>query len=359
MEQEPSDLDLGSWNAEDLALTARAFAGIGTDASLPGEIRFLSRTAKLIQERKLVNNEGSDPKLPAVFLLAPSRRGEISKTAIRVPMLDNGLSRLNGWIWLVSAAVNSGYGLEVSFQDDNCLFTFVTDSLNLGDVPTVFYEPRGLSAKIRYYPYGLREPDKCVVYPAEGEKVTDERIFSVIESVYQQCLKTPDAQSRAGKLWKRADLCWPSSNAEAVVQLNLKAGLIGHFLTCIVREEQTTPEGRTDLEIEEKDPHNRGQITRHALIELKVLRSFREEGSMFPPTETLDRIKRGVLQAYEYGTQKSAKLATLCCFDMRQTDEKESCFDHVREIARDKQVVLKRWYIYSSSATYRKAMSGK
>lgn len=358
MEQEPSDLDLGSWNVKDLALTAQTYAGIGTDANLPEDIRFLSRTAKLIQERKVVDNEGSDPSLPAVFLLAPRRRGEVSKTAIRVPMLDNGLRRLNGWIWLVSAAVNSGYGLEVSFQDDNCLFTFVTDSLNLGDVPTVFYEPRGPSAKIRYYPDGLQESDKCVVYPAEGEKVTNARIFSVIERVYQQCLKTPDAQSRAGKLWVRPERCWPSSKAEAVVQLNLKAGLVGQFWTCIIREEQTTPEGRTDIEIEENDL-DRGVIIRHALIELKILRSFHEGGSEFPHSETLDWIRSGVLQAYEYGTQKGARLATLCCFDMRQTDEKECCFDHVRELAASKQIVLKRWYIYSSSKAYRKAMSGQ
>jgi len=358
MEQEPSDLDLGSWKAEDLALTAQTYAGIGTDASLPEDIRFLSRSAKLIQERKVVDNKRSDPKQPAVFLLAPSRRGEIWKTAIRVPMLDNGLSRLNGWIWLVSAAVNSGYGLELTFQDDNCLFAFVTGPLNLGDVPTVIYDPRGPSPKIRYYPYGLREPDKCVIYPTEGEKVTDEKIFSVIESVYQQCLKTPDAQSRAGRLWAKAERCWPSSNAEAVVQLNLKAGLAGQFLTCIIREEQTTPEGRTDLEIEENDL-DRGVIIRHSLIELKILRSFHEGGSVFPHSETLDRIRSGVLQAYAYGTQKGARLATLCCFDMRQTDEKECCFDDVRELARSKQVVLKRWYIYSSSDLYRKAMSGQ
>jgi len=359
MEQKPSDLDLGEWKVEDLALTAKSFAGIGTDDHLPLEVRFLSRIAKLIQERKVVDSKRSDPNKPAVFLLAPIRRGKISKTAIRVPMLDNGLNTLNGWIWLVSAAVNSGYRLEVDFQDDDSLFTFVTDSLNLGDVPAVVYEPRGPSAKIRYYPSGLREPDKCAVYPAKGEEVTDKRIFSVIERVYQQCLKTPDAQSRAGKLWVRPDRCWPSSNAEAVVQLNLKAGLAGQFLTCIIREEQTTPEGRTDLEIEEKDPLNRGVIIRHAMIELKILRSFHEGGSEFPPSETLDWIKSGVLQAYEYGTQKSAKLATLCCFDMRQTDEKESCFDHVLELARNKRVVLKRWYIYSSSGSYRKAMSGQ
>ena len=358
MGQKLNDLDLGSWNVEDLALTAQSFAGRGSDDRLPPEIRFLSNVAKLIQERKAIDSERSDPNLPAVFLLALTRPKVVLETAVRVPMLDNGLHPLNGGIWLVAAVVNSGYKLDVKYEDDDSLFRFVTDSLNLGDVPAVIYEPRVASDKIRYYPFGLQEPDKCEVRPAKGEEVTDEEIFSVVEGIYHQCLKTPDAQSHAGKLWKRADRFWPSSNAEAVVQLNLKAGLVGRFFACNIREEQRIPEGRTDLEIEEKDPHNRGVIIRHALIELKVLRSFHEGGSVFPPSETLDWIKSGVLQAHEYGTNKDAKLATLCCFDMRKTDEKESCFDHVREIARKKQVVLKKWYIYSSSERYRQAMAG-
>ena len=358
MEQKPNDIDLGSWKVEDLALTAQSFAGLGTDAGLPPAVRFLSNVAKLIQEREAVDSEGSDPNLPAVFLLAPTRREKISGKAIRVPMLNNGVSTLNGWVWLVAQAVNSGYRLEVELHDDDSLFSFVTDSLSLGNVPAAIYEPRGSSPTIRFYPAGLEEPDECVISPASGEEVTDQKIFSVIEGIYQQCLKTPDAQSRAGKLWKDPDRCWPASNAEAVVQLNLKAGLVGQFLTCIIREEQTTSEGRTDLEIEKKDPLNRGVIIRHALIELKVLRSFHEGGSVFAQSETLDWIESGVLQAYEYGTQKGAKLATLCCFDMRKTDEKESCFDHVREKAHCLEVVLKRWYIYSSSEHYRKAMAG-
>ena len=357
MEQQPNDLDLGWWKSEDLALTAQAFAGIGTDARLPEEIRFLSRTAKLIQERELVDDEGSDPNLPAVFLLAPTRRKGISETAIRVPMLDNGLHVLNGLIWLVSAAVNSGCRLQVDYQDDDSLFTFVTDSLNLGDVPAVIYDPRGASAKIRFYPSGLCEPDKCEVYPAEGEEVTDEKIFSVIERVYQQCLKTPDAQSRAGKLWENSDRCWPSSNAEAVVQLHLRAGLAAKFLNCDIREEQTTPEGRTDLEIEEKNRINRGIIRRHTLIEIKILRSFYSSGTSVLDSYTLQWVESGVDQAYTYGIEKGARLATLCCFDMRVDDNQESCFRHVVDKARRLQIVLKRWYIYSSSENYRKAMA--
>lgn len=357
MEQKLNDIDLGSWKVEDLALTAQLFAGLGADDRLPPEVRFLSNVAKLIQERKAVDSEGSDPNLPAVFLLAPTRREKISGKAIRVPMLNNGVNTLNGRVWLVSAVVNSGYRLEVGVHDDDSLFSFVTDSLSLGDVPAAIYEPRGSSPTIRYYPAGLEEPDECVIFPASGEEVTDEKIFSVIEGVYQQCLKTPDAQSRAGKLWKNHDRCWPSSKAEAVVQLNLKAGLVGQFLTCIIREEQTTPEGRTDLEIEERVPGQPGIVIRHALIELKVLRSFHEGGASVPDSYNLEWVESGVLQAHEHGTQKGARLATLCCFDMRAKDDKESCFEHVREKAHRLQVVLKRWYIYSSSAYYRKAMA--
>jgi hypothetical protein len=354
----PEADNLGSWNVEDLRQTALYFAGLGADDKLPKDVRFLTNVAKLIAERDIVDGDASDPRSPAVFLLAPFLPEGISETTNRVPMLNNGATMLNGQVWLVSAVVNSGLKIERTFSDDDELFNFVIGSLNLGDVPAIIYEPRSPSPTIRFYPTGLEKPDECVILPAKGEEVTDERIFSVIDGVYQQCLKTPDAQSRAGKLWKRPERCWPSSNAEAVVQLNLKAGLAGQFLTCIIREEQTTAEGRTDLEIEEKDPVHRGIIIRHALIELKVLRSFHESGSEVLHSYTLDWVESGVEQAHEFGKKKGARLATLCCFDMRTEDDKGSCFEHVLEKANHLEVVLKRWYIYSSSERYRKAMAG-
>jgi hypothetical protein len=354
MDPELRDVDLGPWKAEDLGETASLFAGLGADDRLPADVRFLSNVAKLIRQRNAMDKTASDPALPAVFLLSPVPPANLKQSVTRIPMLSNGTTVLNGNIWLVHAAVNSGYLVEDSPKDGDDLFRFVTDSLGLGDVLAVIYEPRGPNPTIRFYPRGMNDPDTCNVLLAQGEKVTEDQIFHVIDRVYEQCLRTPDCQSHVGKLWEDSDKCWPVHDAEAVVQMNLRIGLVGHFLICTVRDEQKTVVGRTDLEIEQNDPLNPGNVIRHALLELKILRSFRHTGTPVPPRETLDWVALGMEQARQYGIDKDSRLATLCCFDMRSTDEKETCFDHVRDKARKAKVILRRWYLYGSSERYRK-----
>lgn len=356
---EPETNDLGPLNAEDLRQTALLYAGLGADDKLPPDIRFLTNVAKLIAKRNVLDNEASDPHSLAVFLLAPSTTEELKKIAHRVPILNNGATTLNGHIWLVAEVVNSGLKLEDQIPDDDDeLFKFVVDSLGLGEVPAVIFDPRDLTPMIRFYSSGLLNPNECETYPAIGNEVTNDKIFDVIERIYKQCLVTPDSHSVAVKLWKRPDRCWPSSNAESVVQAILRSGLAAQFGTCDIREEQPTTVGRTDLEIEEKVLDQPGIVIRHALIELKILRSFGETGDSVSETKTLEWVDSGLEQAFAYRNDKGFKNAALCCFDMRSQDDKDACFNQVRDKASTLQVVLGRWYIYSSSKRYRKELAG-
>ncbi len=165
------------------------------------------------------------------------------------------------------------------------------------------------------------------------------------------------AQIHPGKLWQDHEKWWPAKQAEALVQLHLKAGLAGAFLTCTVRHEQTMAEGRLDLQIEERDPLDPGKVTHHAVLELKVLRSFGETGKAYTEQDMLDWIESGVKQAAAYRDNKGARHAVLCCFDMRVEDTKEVCFAHVLDLARRLSVELKRWFLYGSSDLYRDALA--
>jgi hypothetical protein len=162
---------------------------------------------------------------------------------------------------------------------------------------------------------------------------------------------------RVGKLWADPDRWWPSSQAEKTVQWQLFAGLVTALPTCIVRHEQPMPEGRDDLEIERSDPMDPSQVTRLALIELKVLRSFRESGSAVPAEAMLQHVEDGVKQASAYSESKGFRRSTLCCFDMRREDAGDGCFDDVRRLASDLSVDLKRWFLYASSLQYRTALA--
>jgi hypothetical protein len=276
-------------------------------------------------------------------------------------MLDNAQTSLTGRLWFVNGAAVTGRYVEaeeVRASGDEEMFTFVTDTLKLGATPAIIYDPR-VPSEARYYSRGLREPDNYHPLTLDSTEVTVGRIFEAIEKVHRDCLRTPDAQVMAGKLWHKPEKWLPVKDAEAVVQVNLKAGLVGAFPACTVRHEQTMPEGRVDLEIEESDLLDRAKITRHATLELKVLRSFWYTGTAVSDNETREWISSGVDQAAAYRESKGCRLAALCCFDMRTRDNGDSCFDTIRAKAQQLSVALRRWFLYAKAEYLREAMAAR
>lgn len=351
---------LGSWAGADFAATARANFGIGADAGLPPDVRFLAGVAKLIRRRIAESGAEADPSRPAVFLLEPNARPhKADAPPKRVPMLDNGLTSVTGRLWFVNPVVVSGKYIELEETDDDTLFAIVTDTLGLGQVPAIVFDPRTTIPTVRFYPDGLSDPENCKAVVISGADVSLQQIYEAIDTVYQHCLVTPEAQARAGKLWEDGRKWWPSHEAEDVIQLYLRAGLTTAFPTCTVRHEQTAVPGRLDLEIEQSDPLDRGKFTRHAVLELKILRSFRSSGTTVSDTETLNWIASGVRQAASYRDERGALAASLCCFDMRKEHTGEKCFGHVEELATKLVVGLKHWFVFGTSAQYRDFSTAK
>lgn len=345
---------LGSWEPADLVPTARDGAGTGADADLSATIRFKAAVAKLLRRRQARVEARSDPNVPAVFLLqaTPPVSAGVAK---REPMLNSGLIPVSGRIWFVSPAVVSGRSIVCEVEDDDALFRLVTDTLGLGAIPAIVFDPRSSAPELRFYRNGLDDPERCDILSFGDGEITLDRITAVIQHIYDECLKTPEAQIHPGKLWVDHKKWWAAEDAEALVHLQIKAGLAGAFLTCTIRHEQPMPEGRLDLEIEETDPLNSGQVTRHALLELKILRSFGCGGGTYTVQETLDWVTSGVEQAAAYRDNKNTNYAILCCFDMRKDDTNEACFDHVRDLAQSRSVELRRWFLYNTSKAYRAA----
>lgn len=352
-----ADNGLGPWADADLAQTARTNASIGADDGLPLIVRFISNVAKLIRRRVVQPNAKRDPTRPAIFILQPNPPQLEHAAPKHVPMLDNAQTPVNGRIWFVSAVVASGRYIDFEATDDDSMFTLITDDIEQGAAPTIIFDPRPPVPEARFYPQGLNHPENYKLVALSSKDVTLDEVVATIETVYKSCLVTPDAQPDHGKLWHNKDKWWPSSKAEAFIQLYIKAGLAGAFPTCTIRHEQPMPEGRLDLEIEETDSLDRSVVTRHAIIELKILRSFRESGTIVKPKETCEWIESGVNQAFAYRDSKGAKWSALCCFDMRKRNTGEECFKHVRDLANELNVHLKRWFLYAKSTHYRDALA--
>lgn len=348
----------GAWTGDDLGQTASAYAGIGADAGLPPSVRFLGGVAKLVRRRVAEAGVEFDPKRPAVFLLAPQGVAiEAGQEPKRVPMLDNGLTPVTGRLWFVTEVVASGKYVDIHDTDDDGLFEVVTDSLHLGDVPAVVYDPRTAIGTVRFYPQGLASPDICETTTVHGAEVSLERILDAVDHVHRTQMITPEAQPKAAKLWQNGDKWWPVQDAEDRTLVYLKVGLSAAFPTCTVRQEQTGVPGRLDLEVEERDPIDRAKLTRHAVLELKVLRSFRSSGTAVPEAETADWVESGVKQAAAYRDDRAAQAAALCCFDMRREFSDQQCFTHVTDLAARLNVRLRAWFLFATSEQYREFLA--
>ncbi|MBI1334479.1 MAG: hypothetical protein GC165_16550 [Armatimonadetes bacterium] len=348
---------LGTWSMIEYTEAALVGVGIGTDAGLPAEVRFLANTVKLIRRRIAEAAAQPEKKGVAVFLLAPNVPDEIEEDAVRVPRLENGLTSLVEKLWFVNEIAASGRSMNIGDKDDEAVFELVCNELSLGAVPAIFYDSRTASPEVVYYPSGLSELDTRSLISLNSE-VTLEQVLKTVETIYEKMLVTPDAQSQELKLWENPGKFWPIKNAERGIQAYLRMGLQGAFPACIIREEQSQTTGRIDLEVEGQDAINRSSFTRYALLELKVLRSFGSTGDVVTQDYTMNWIESGVKQASSYRDERGARESALCCFDMRTSKSSdECCFEHVRDLAQDRSVVTRLWYLFASSELYREYLN--
>jgi hypothetical protein len=350
---------LGPWKDANLRVTAQAGAGTGADAGVPHAVRFRSTIAKLVRRRLAIRGDAPEAPSVSVFLLMPSPPGTaMDFSPKRVPRLDNGMHEISGRIWFVGAAAASGHWIDAEFEDDDTLFSFITDTLKLGAAAAIVYDPQHPEVHIRHYPNGLADLESFDDVPLANAAVTIDAVTAAIETTHAEKMITPDAQPESIPLWFDPKKWWPFRNAESRVQGYLEIALNAAFPTCTIRSEQAMPEGRLDIEIVENDPVDRMIVMQHGILELKVLRSFGESGRTVTKTYTSNWIKSGVEQAAAYRDSKGAGWGALICFDMRCDDVGDgACFTHVRTLAKRLEVHLRRWFVYGTSKQLRSALA--
>jgi len=340
--------EIPGWDDESLLETGQRFRGDGTDAGLPKEVRFRTNVARLIR-RRMANVD--DYGVPSIFFLSPGGPPDPT-SAISVPMLDNGITNVESYLWFVGPVAAKGWGIAIDEWNDQAVFD-QAKALGVGDVPAILYETRTTPPEARYFPIGLAEEDTREVLRLDSTSVTLSEILDAVNLMYERSLKTPDAQHPQAKLWVNMSKHWPHQHAEARISLSLREGLTGAFPACTVREEQSQPSGRLDLELEEPLLEDPSQVIRHAILELKVLRSFGSTGLQYSESDNKSWIVDGVKQAASYRNDRSARASALCCFDMRSSYSGNKCFASVRKLALSNQVTLRVWHIFASSKALR------
>jgi hypothetical protein len=346
--------NLGSWSTDDFRETYRATFGVGSDSSLRPGTRFCRAVGRLIRRRIEFahSSKAADENVVAVFLLQP--KPPVRATATRVPMLSNGLAPLTGRIWFVAEEPNSGHFVKISKLDDDKLFDHVCRSLEAGRVPAVIFDPRTGSRVARFYPLGLSDPAECVEFDIGPRPVTMTEIFDALDIFYKKRLVVPSVFiPKSGSPWKRPAKWHVSNEAEMIIQMHIQDGLSLRFPVCDIRAQQPLVAGRTDLEISERDRVNQGQVTHHALLELKVLRSYRASGAPVSIKINLAEIKKGVDQAIKYGEELGTAARALCCFDLSKVHIGAVCFSKVKSKSRKFKVALGDWSLCGNATQYR------
>ena len=346
--------DLGGWDPAELESTLHDASNAGADHDIEPHRRFVRGVAALVWKREALVTDDEDQKDLAVFLLHPD--GEQQSDLPRHPMLDAGLTAIAGKVWYVNAAVVSGRASDLTATEDDAVFRFITDDLGLGDVPAVIVDPRLPQIAVRFYPAGLSDPNNREEVRLTTTDVNIAELSRIIERVYTQCLVTPDAQPEGNRIWNDGSKHRPKRNAEHRIQASLKPAFAAVFPTCRVYDEFAGTMGRADLHIEEPDPLDRTRVTFLAVLELKVLRSYSENGdTAYSVAVCRAAVSDGVRQAGMYKRERGHRVGALCCFDMREQDEGDECFEEVAKLADDLGIALRRWYLYGTSRLYRNA----
>ena len=356
-----ADVALGSWTGDDFSQTASENAGAGANADVSDEVRFLSGIVRFLvhHEAALEANGESFNEDIAIFVLEPNPHASIEDVQPE-PMFNNGLPEIGGRLWFTTAAVITAHYVELpQYTNDGDLFAFVTDKSDIGGLPTLIFDSRaGVQLPLRWYPEGLSNAEKCKSMPLT-RGVSPDEVFEVIDLIHSESFITPNSMPPGARLWEDSANYYVKSDAEALVQSHLQTGLVSRFPHCKVLHEQPQTAGRTDLEIVEPDRDDRTRSTLHAIIELKVLRSFGATGSSMSDSRTRGQIREGVIQAAAYSGINSPRWSALCCFDLRMNNvTDEECFEHVIDRASDLDVKLWRWFTYASASEYRMAIYG-
>ncbi|NTV96084.1 MAG: hypothetical protein HGA75_11825 [Thiobacillus sp.] len=264
------------------------------------------------------------------------------------PRFDRGNTELAGYIWFGAARLAKGVGIALPEGTDQQRFAYVIDSLGVGASPAIYYDAADDDTILSVYPTGLAHPDECHEVSLNSANLTLDYIKNLLDVLHEQLLKTPTASELARDLWEDQDKCIPVRESEKGIQKILHSALTGQlaFQPVRVSQEVTSVMGRCDFRLDEQDPIDNSKWTYHAILELKVVKSFTHTGNDVPVATNKAAVTDGVDQANDYRNDHFCRMAALCCYDMRKTPDVAEAVGHEVDRAKKLNVALWAWPIY-------------
>jgi hypothetical protein len=351
----PDKPSLGPWEDDRESLAAAPIDGAGLYSDQPERLQFQTLAMRLLRAQLSPSRgKAAEQRSTAYIVLGTQDVFEaVRKTSTSVPLLRTGKKELSGRLWFVPRELGHGYAIDVRDRTPEEVFLLV-EQLGAGGQPAVVCDPT-TDALAYVYSSGISTPHDISVRHLDQSTVEPQQITDALDGLYA-LIRSPD-QTETNNLWKNAPKWWPVHRAEKAIQHDVTRALAGRFFFLDVRMEQPSSVGRTDVELIDTQSHEPGLNIRHALIELKVLRSFGSTGKSVSDAVNARQLREGLRQAVQYGRANNSKIRMLACYDMRRTDlGDESCFRDIATRATAAAVLLQRYFLYHSSAALREAL---
>jgi hypothetical protein len=309
----PSD----GWSDELVAATLEAVGlSAGADSNLPDEARFVRRVREVVSSA--IERHGA-LSTSALYVLAPSSEDRLAGIAESHKRIHTGEIDPSGHIWFVGAAAKSAFSIPLDGRSTDGALEYCIE-LGFGESPCVFCDTAATPPTFAWYPSGLSEPDDVIEGPlTRTSRPTLEELLEVVDRVHRTRLMTSFNQGEDTSLWADSDHHFAHKRAEKRVQDALLLGIGGAFgPPYIVEQERPGNSGRFDIGFRESA--GGGTTTLHAILELKVARSFGSTGKSVSEARTEAHIIDGVEQAYAYAYEHEARDKACLVFDLRTTD---------------------------------------
>jgi hypothetical protein len=229
----------------------------------------------------------------------------------------------------------------------NDLATYLSKN-GLSEVPAVVFNLDNRTAML--YPAGVDQEEVFLAYSLvealSGPTISD--IDQFLAEFHETSLRVPNF---GVKIWARSDRHVPVDATEKTIQEYILIPIrLLYSSRCMIIYELKLPTGRADIAILPKA----NEIGEGIILELKVLRSFGAGGATCSEATNISALVKGLDQAVTYREETGAAHAFLCCFDLRVTND-DSVLDSVRALAKERSVLLRRFYCYNSAEACRQA----
>jgi hypothetical protein len=346
------------WTEEDLAETTKAYVGSGYNQNAEAFAQFCHEAAKIIQKRR-ARNPQTLALSPVVFIMAPRPSVDGISYEER-PLFDRAKDEISGRIWFGPARLGLGVGIDLPQCNDQQRFEYIIDFLGAGHSPAIYYDAADDAAIMRIYRKGISAPDEYENLSLDSANLTLAHIKTILDKAHAQFLKTTTASETARKLWQNQEKCFPIKEAEKGIQEVLFIAMSSYlgFGPVYVEQEGGSVMGRYDFRLKEQDPIDSTKWTYHAILELKVVKSFTNTGRKIQDSINHQAVTDGVNQANDYRDDHRCRMAALCCYDMRTLPDPAQAVAHEQTRAASLNVELWAWPLYATPKKARNAKAG-